>query len=243
MTQAECCSDEPGEPSILRPSNTVGVTHAQASQHLQSVRARLSHTIQDYLAACELVQKTCNTSNGSSVERQQALLAIDAELSTFAVEEGRFQQARNALVNARNVSRMVAPIYSLPTETLARIFSDAACYCKSKTFHSDEPDIANPVTLSGVCRRWRRVAVNHRPLWTHIDLVVTGDQTNRGYHPPEIWEERSQGALLYLNIYQYHLLNYSDAENDEFDNDIYPDEIDSAPMFDRLLTFLSPLMS
>ncbi|KAG8738881.1 hypothetical protein FRC12_016517, partial [Ceratobasidium sp. 428] len=187
------------------------------------------------------MQKTCNTSNGPSTERQRALRAIDEELSTFSIEEARIQQARYTLIDTRNVSRMVAPIYSLPSEILARIFSDAACCCTNETFHEHTPHIANPVMLSGVCKRWRQVAVNHQPLWTHIDLVVAGDNTNRGYHPPEIWEERSQGALLYLNIYQYRLLNYIDVEED-YDN-TYADELDSAPMFNKLLNFLSPLMS
>ncbi|KAG8678513.1 hypothetical protein FRC08_017701, partial [Ceratobasidium sp. 394] len=59
----------------------------QARQELQAVRSRLSQTIQNYLAACESMETAYSTSNTSSPEQEQALLAVDAELSTFGVEE------------------------------------------------------------------------------------------------------------------------------------------------------------
>ncbi|KAG8693264.1 hypothetical protein FRC08_009227 [Ceratobasidium sp. 394] len=210
----------------------------RARQELQAVRSRLSQTIQDYLAACEFMETACSTSNPSSPEREQALLAIDAELSTFGVEEASVRQSRNVLAGIRNRSKMVAPIYLLPSEVLARIFSSAACYCSPETGTDDDFVRPNPVSVSAVCKRWRQVAINHRALWTHIDLGVCLEPTNRRYHSPNIWVERSQGAPLYITIcccFNFEdILDYPTIPNF---NEAYP-----PPMFDRLLHFLTLLM-
>ncbi|KAG9098639.1 hypothetical protein FS749_003358 [Ceratobasidium sp. UAMH 11750] len=213
----------------------------RARQELQAVRSRLSQTIQDYLAACEFMETACSTSNPSSPEREQALLAIDAELSTFGVEEASVWRSRNVLERIRNRSKMVAPVYLVPSEVLARIFSSAACYCSPETGTDDDfvRSTPNPVSVSAVCKRWRQVAINHRALWTHIDLGVCLEPTNRRYHSPNIWVERSQGAPLYITIcccFTFEdILDYPTIPNF---NEAYP-----PPMFDRLLHFLTPLMT
>ncbi|KAG9076919.1 hypothetical protein FRC06_009213, partial [Ceratobasidium sp. 370] len=223
------------------------VTHDQARRQMQSVRARLSHTIQDYLAACQLVQATCaatpQPSYPTSADHEQTLLAIDMELSTFSAEETSMRQAREILTDTRNQSKMTAPVYSLPSEVLTRIFSEATCHCISAPSYDSAPPILSPVTLSAVCRQWRRVAGHHRSLWTHLDLGVSRLYTNRGYYPPEIWAERSQGAPLYINVHQYRTFADGDTDSDGDYPSVRDDALNPAPMVARLLHFLSPLMN
>ncbi|KAG8691301.1 hypothetical protein FRC08_010212 [Ceratobasidium sp. 394] len=227
-------------------SRTRPVTYEQARRQLQSVRARLSHTIQDYLAACQLVRTTCSATPQSSypttVGREQALLAIDVELSTFSAEEAGIRKAREILTDTRNLSKMIAPIYTLPSEVLARIFSEATCYCASTTSHETVVPILSPVTLSAVCRQWRKVATHHRSLWTHLDLEVSRIYTHRGYHSPDIWKKHSQGAALYISIRQYRSFGDGDTDSDDDYLSLRDDAQNPAPMVARLLDFLLPLM-
>ncbi|KAG9081247.1 hypothetical protein FRC06_005701, partial [Ceratobasidium sp. 370] len=229
----------------MAPHTLSGITAGacdRARQELQSVRSRLSHATQDCLVACELMQTAYSSSGCSSAEREQALLAVDAELSAFAAEEANIRRARNVLTDIRNRSRMIAPIYSLPVEILVRIFSRATCYCTLGTDfdHDIVRPILNPILLSAVCRRWRQVAINHRALWTHIDLGVCSEYTGQRYNLPSVWVERSQGAPLYITIRQHYSfdLDYVEyyPEIPRYDEGVPP------PMFGRLLRFLAPLM-
>ncbi|KAG9088600.1 hypothetical protein FS749_002035 [Ceratobasidium sp. UAMH 11750] len=225
---------------------TRSVTYDQARRQLQTVRALLSRTIQDYLATCQLIQTTCSTTPQSSdptmAEREQTLLAIDAELSTFTVEEASIRKAREILTDTRNLSKMTAPVYSLPSEVLARIFSEATCDCTNITTYDPTPPILSPVTLSTVCRQWRNVATRHQSLWTHLDLEVSRLHTHRGYYSPKIWEEYSQGALLYIHIHQYRSFGDGDTDSDVDWLSAGDDNQNPAPMVTRLLDFLTPLM-
>ncbi|KAG8721312.1 hypothetical protein FRC12_019204 [Ceratobasidium sp. 428] len=244
MSQLRISDESSGGPSL----NTEGMTYDQARQQLQSIRARLSHTIQDYLAACQMMQVICSAAPQnlgiSSAGREQALLAIEGELLTFLQEETRVRQSRDILTDTLNRSKMTTPIYSFPPEILARIFSEAACYCTdalAKPFGLLSP-VTNPVALSAVCRQWRKIAINHRSLWTHIDLEVGRLYTDRGYYPSEIWEDRSRGASLYVQIRQYRSFEDGDTDSDvdmlsALDNCQHP-----ASMVTKLLEFLMPLM-
>ncbi|KAG8693926.1 hypothetical protein FRC08_008814 [Ceratobasidium sp. 394] len=197
----------------------------------------------DYLAACQLMNTTCNTSNTLSGERTEALLAIDLELSTFAVEESKLRQARDTLLDTRNRSKMTAPVYRLPSEILARIFSDAACHCPPYPMvHVLVPRILNPLSICGVCREWRHVALGHSPLWTHIDLVVTREDSGHQYPSPEMWTKFSYGASLYVNIRQYRSLHQSGEEDGKAPISPSDFEDSPAPMVVKLGDFLLPLM-
>ncbi|KAG9121646.1 hypothetical protein FRC07_002319, partial [Ceratobasidium sp. 392] len=217
MAQPGYSTSKLGKPSPHPFPSTTTTTYNQARQHLQSVRSRLSHTIQDYLSACKIMQKTCETWNNPSADREQALLSIDAELLALTVEETTMRQARDVLTDTRNRSKMVAPIYSLPSEILARIFSEAACHCTHETNYDNVPPILNPITLSGVCRQWRQVAITYQPLWMHIDLVVGRAHTEAGYFSPEIWKDRSGGAQLSVHVHQYP--SHTDDDMDDEDSE------------------------
>ncbi|KAG8702999.1 hypothetical protein FRC12_018116 [Ceratobasidium sp. 428] len=227
------------------------MTYAQALEQLQTTRSRLSHTIQDYLAAYRAMETTCDVLDTPSVERKQAFSAIDLEISTLATEETSVRQARYVLTNARNKSNMVAPFYKLPPEIMARIFCDAACHCtryriaeRYQIANKIVKPILNPVSIGGVCREWRHIAFGHLSLWQHIDLVVGRENTQQGYLNPEIWLELSRGAPLHINIRQYRLVDEGDIEDGWFYDDISStdDHRDHpAQMACRLRNFLLPL--
>ncbi|KAG8718076.1 hypothetical protein FRC09_013205 [Ceratobasidium sp. 395] len=103
------------------------------------------------------------------------------------------------------------------------------------------PPTLNPISYAAVCRHWRQVAVNHQPLWTHIDLAINVMDENGKYHSPEPWISRSKGAPLYVQVLQPRFcLNdeYRAEEEEECMTDRPP-----APMVKRIMNFLTPLMS
>ncbi|KAG8713347.1 hypothetical protein FRC09_018816 [Ceratobasidium sp. 395] len=219
------------------------MTYAQALQQLQSVRSRLSHTIQSYIAACRAIEITCDVLATPSVEREQALSAIDLEVSTLATEETTIRQARYVLTNARNKSKMVTPVYKLPPEIMARIFGDATCHCtRYPILDKIVCPILNPVSICGVCRQWRHIALGHLPLWQHVDLVVGRENSQQGYLDPEIWLELSRGASLHINIHQYRSVDGGGIEDEHlYDILSTDDRHHPAQMAHRLRSFLLPL--
>ncbi|QRV97112.1 F-box-like protein [Ceratobasidium sp. AG-Ba] len=221
-------------------------TYDFARERLQSAHAALCTAAQEYLAASLLVRSTYSDgSHGSDKppqEREAMLQAIDTELATIPSEIETISLALSTIKSTRDQSKMVAPIYSLPSELLARIFCDASCRCTQRFVHySLGSGNTSPTVLSGVCRRWRAVALSHLSLWTHLDLVVSRRDTGYRYPSSELWLERLQDAPLYVNIRQYHTFDQDEWDDEELENDS-DDERNPAEMVTSLLEFLSPLM-
>ncbi|KAG8721740.1 hypothetical protein FRC08_010621 [Ceratobasidium sp. 394] len=205
---------------------------------------RLSHTIQDYLAACQLIEEmyhaTPHSPHAPPAELEQTLLAVNEELSTLTLNETNFQRSRNILKDIQNRSMMVAPIYALPPEVLARIFSEAACHCTRKIELETVLPMLSPVAIASVCRQWRKVAVNQQSLWTHIDLKASSRDYDYGYYTPEIWAQRSQGAPLYIHIRKH--LSFDEMEWHEDEGSSDHDERHPPLTVRKLLNFLTPLL-
>ncbi|QRV82912.1 F-box-like protein [Ceratobasidium sp. AG-Ba] len=221
-------------------------TYGFACERLQSAHAALCTAAQEYLAASLLVRSTYSGgSHGSDKppqEREAMLLAIDTELATIPSEIETISLALSTIKSTRDQSKMVAPIYSLPSELLARIFCNASCHCTQIFVHySLGLGNTNPTILSGVCRRWRAVALGHISLWTHLDLVVSRRDTGCRYPSSELWLERLQDAPLYVNIRQYHSFDQDEWDEEELENDS-DDERNPAEMVTSLLDFLTPLI-
>ncbi|KAG9090787.1 hypothetical protein FRC06_000874 [Ceratobasidium sp. 370] len=180
-------------------------TPENARQLVFSARARLSHTTEDYLAACQLLASTCVPQPRSSNQhsRELVLSTIDIELLTLKQEEERIQNAHKTLIDARNRAKMTAPIYSLPPETLARIFLEAACHHAHDELERPTRFPSSPVTLSAVCRLWRNIASNARSLWAHLDILIGGTSRRPRYPSSQLWVHHLQGTPLRVHIRQY----------------------------------------
>ncbi|KAG8735131.1 hypothetical protein FRC10_010955, partial [Ceratobasidium sp. 414] len=173
---------------------------------MSSARAQLSHAIEDYLATCKLLASTCVVTQPRSSDRHShelVLSALSTELSTLKQEEDRVQKSKIILIGARNKAKMTAPIYSLPAETLTRIFLEAAChYAHDESKHPTYLPL-NPVTLSAVCKLWRNVAINFRSLWAHLDILIGGKNRQPRYPSSQLWISRLQQTPLHIHIRLY----------------------------------------
>jgi hypothetical protein len=193
---------------------------------LQSARARLSHTTDNYLIACQYLASTCakppQPSNQQS--HQLALSTIDLELSSLTQEEERIQKGREVLTDAHKRPKMAAPIYSLSLEILALISFEVTC---DHTHNDCMPVLPSPMTLSTVCKLWRNLAINCRSLWTYLDLVIGGKIYKIHYPHGKTWAERSQGAPIYVHIRQDRLQLGHDSNGSDGDTDDSDDDMDS----------------
>ncbi|KAG8696817.1 hypothetical protein FRC08_006918 [Ceratobasidium sp. 394] len=187
------------------PSDMNPTTLEDARRQVSSSRARLSRATEDYLAACQLLASTCVPQPQSSNQhsRELVLSAIDTELSAFKEGEERIQKTHQVLVNARNRSKMTAPIYSLPPEILTRIFLEAACHHAHDESKRPTSFPSNPTTLSTVCRLWRNMAINCRSLWSHLDILIDAKGRQPRYPPSQLWIDRLQGMPLRVHIRLY----------------------------------------
>ncbi|KAG8767517.1 hypothetical protein FRC12_006201 [Ceratobasidium sp. 428] len=220
--------------------------HQAARQRLQSVRMRLSDAIIDYNDACRFLEDTCSIAPLASLPRsfelEQTLLTIEKERLQLSLDESSTRKSRDILNDIHHRSRMTAPIYSLPSELLSRIFSEAACHCTASAgdFETVLP-VLDPMVISAVCRQWRQHAINQQSLWTHLDLKASSRDYNYGYYSSSVWLERTQGAPIFVHIRKHLCFSKSYRYDGHSSSD--NDEDTPAPPLQKLMEFLTPLMS
>ncbi|CAE6467368.1 unnamed protein product [Rhizoctonia solani] len=139
---------------------------------------------------------------------------------------------------------LVSPIHLLPPEILIRIF-DLVCHIHSYYFcpaaiHPDRlsktsrPFLKQPVTLSHVCSRWRRITIDLASLWSHIDLFPDQCYDLMLSARLETYVARSAQALLDIHIIlrssnSKDLLALSDNQVDDNACTIFPFLTTAAP--------------
>ncbi|KAG8794424.1 hypothetical protein FRC12_024576 [Ceratobasidium sp. 428] len=220
----------------------MSATQRQARQHLQSVRMRLSDAIKDYHDACQLLETNCSTISWTSLPRSSeselTLLTIERERLQLFLDEDVTRKSRRILKTISDWSRMTSPIYSLPSEILSRIFSEAACHCSLALDIDDVRPTLNPILISSVCRQWRKIAVSQKSLWTHIDLKASSRDYDYAYYSSSIWLERTQGAPIFVRVRKHLAFEPFLSDSDSSDHD----EMRPTPTVRKLSKFLTPLM-
>ncbi|KAF8605389.1 hypothetical protein BDV93DRAFT_521709 [Ceratobasidium sp. AG-I] len=187
---------QPFDPLIRTAPDLLG----DAYQRWKSVRARLAHTIQDYVDACNTLDTALSRHSGQK-SLEQTLVGLDTELSGLEQDYERLSQTHVVLSRHRNQSKELAPINRLPAEILSQIFRFAVCLCphQLRNMTVAKPYIY-PDALAGVCSAWRRAAVNLPSLWSHIDLTINATNTDNYYQCARIWSERAKNTPLDLHI-------------------------------------------
>ncbi|QRW10136.1 F-box-like protein [Ceratobasidium sp. AG-Ba] len=148
---------------------------------------------------------------------------------------------------------MTAKIYSLPTETLARIFQEAICHHGHDETRWPIPRFSSPVALASVCRSWRSIAARSRMLWAHLDILLDPTAREPRYPSSTIWLRYLQGFPIQVHIRQrsfplFHstaVLDQPGAPEDPYSDITRPNHYDHRSVQDNLLrlaAFLNPLM-
>ncbi|KAJ3767668.1 hypothetical protein FB446DRAFT_819576 [Lentinula raphanica] len=96
---------------------------------------------------------------------QQELVELDSEMFRIRVRRNRVQ---NFLDDHRT---LLSPVRRLPTETLAEIFT----HCLPTQRFPIRSLKEAPLLLTMVCRKWRKIAMTHPPLWNALHIHVASE--------------------------------------------------------------------
>ncbi|QRV97054.1 F-box-like protein [Ceratobasidium sp. AG-Ba] len=206
-------------------------TCSVAFGHWKSVRARLEHTIQDYVEACVSLQDALRRSSSATArhERDQVFAGLDSELPLLPAYEKILRNSRSSLSVTRNSSSNLVPINSLPSEIMLTILSLSVCQWifDDYTFVRGEK-LSSATIVSRVCRQWRKLVLGSASFWSLIELSPSGRTNAQGYERATLWVERSQRAALSVSIVRSK--GSGVATTSEWD-------------IRELIKFLTPLMS
>ncbi|KAF8596484.1 hypothetical protein BDV93DRAFT_548333 [Ceratobasidium sp. AG-I] len=168
-------------------------TYGLASSALQQwvdARTHLSKAIQAYIGASTSLESACTP---FSIKSSPGIMDVVGEnLKTLEHEEVDFHRTQAALKKKRNT--YVSPIYALPSELLAYVFT--------ATVHPGRSCASNEQVkrdLSRVCSHWRQVALDVCPFWAQSALTCTIDQTLQG-KMAEAMMELSRMHDVYVDV-------------------------------------------
>ncbi|KAG2044629.1 hypothetical protein BDR03DRAFT_995811 [Suillus americanus] len=105
------------------------------------------------------------------------------------------EEKANIVQSNASPRQFSSSIWRLPTEILSEIF----LYCLPVPDDVLPSPIRAPVLLTGICRRWREVAVNFPSLWCTLQLVADDDWYRRARFY-DSWLKRSGGLPLSLTL-------------------------------------------
>ncbi|KAG8724158.1 hypothetical protein FRC09_000052 [Ceratobasidium sp. 395] len=213
-------------------------THEAIFQHWKVSNNQLARSIQDYVEACAALEASLATPSRDTISRkiQNKIFAdLDPELSSLPLHEQRLQEVRSRLNETRNSSQLLAPINDLPPEILTMIFSLATRSWINEDYQQVGPfNISHTSHLSGVCRLWRHLILQCHTFWSELHLSLTGPLSKAHYERAALWAERSQSALLTLDVQEGRV-----QEDDEFR--VGPPVWNNSDI-SRAIAFLVPLM-
>ncbi|KAG8716977.1 hypothetical protein FRC09_014935 [Ceratobasidium sp. 395] len=152
----------------------------------------MTSTTHSYLSTSATLRAACTNSVSQPAERfavEEALVAIDSELESLALEEDILRDGRALLAATRNHSTRLTPVNALPSEILSRIFAfSKGCYCI-------RDGNLRPDSFTSVCVYWRQVALAATDLWTHIDMGPTTP-----YSLTELLLDRSKDTPIHVHV-------------------------------------------
>ncbi|KAG8796305.1 hypothetical protein FRC12_000720 [Ceratobasidium sp. 428] len=133
---------------------------------------------------------------------------IDEEMLNLSIFRSRVDSVKAALSYSRNTSMALAAINKLPVEVLGTMFSLVQRYCVHDIIIEQlpQPSISQLAdVISRVCTHWRKIALNTRELWSHIDLAVNGGHAlfERLHDRAKLWLERARGCPHHLHMHEF----------------------------------------
>ncbi|KAG2141890.1 hypothetical protein DEU56DRAFT_754857 [Suillus clintonianus] len=139
-------------------------------------------------------------------ERQQQLdgvvhdiMGLESVVDSIKNLHQQLVEKKVKITQSMNLHKgLVSALWRFPTEVLSQIFHQ----CLPETKMLLPSMLKAPILLTGICRRWREVAVGMPSLWCSLRLYVEVD--DRHWHRAafcyDMWLKRSRGHPLSLAI-------------------------------------------
>lgn len=175
----------------------------------------LCSALDKYLGACSAIQNHYQQTNALTGVPRALAERVVSELALVTSCEAKIRQARSTISQAVNISSIVAPINSLPSEILIRIFHLVVNTrpCDLKYHGGAKVILPNyPEFLSHVCTRWRQIVRDSPSLWSHIDIVPFNCLNQAFKTRAEASISRAGDSLLDIHLYEPELYNNFDHE-------------------------------
>ncbi|KAG8716949.1 hypothetical protein FRC08_008489 [Ceratobasidium sp. 394] len=186
-----------------------------------SVRYNLHQAFQEFFNACRVLDNTRQSRHRVDAQMRQVMSNhLEEEISSLSSLQHSIQSAKEALVRTWNNSIVLVPINMLPLEILSHIFTLGQRCCVHDLVAHSHRRIATSALfdiLSNVCTNWRRVALNIRKLWSHIDLIMNIDHNL--FHilceRAKLWLKRARGCPLHIHLHELRENGDADQERVE----------------------------
>ncbi|QRW13364.1 tigger transposable element-derived protein 6 [Ceratobasidium sp. AG-Ba] len=164
-------------------------------------RDSLSSALQCYLDTCLWFRDASLQSSFRLNEPAAIFQTFDQELQNTPAYVSKLHKAHAALAVARNHSRKLVPINSLPREVLTRIFGivtgfrreDPCPFLGTESLH-------RPDSLSEVCSFWNQLVKSTPSLWSCIELVVSRRMQPNSYALASQFLRFSNGVPLSIRL-------------------------------------------
>ncbi|KAG9101773.1 hypothetical protein FS749_003462 [Ceratobasidium sp. UAMH 11750] len=183
-------------------------------RQLETARSLCSDFIKQYTGGCAALSALAKGSLGFVPSNLAAIhslsLAVDNELQSLEALESHLRGLKSSVTGLKlslaatknEALNTRAPINSLSPELLIHIFTLVREYDGNSAAYWDvfgtrspykrlvniKPGMRAAVTLSSVCKHWRRVAVNYPPLWAQFSVPF-----------PRLLEPSGVGVQVWLN--------------------------------------------
>ncbi|KAG8681156.1 hypothetical protein FRC08_015812, partial [Ceratobasidium sp. 394] len=173
-----------------------------------SMRHNLHQAFQEFFNACQLLDNAGQSRHRVDAQTRQVMSHhLEEEISSLSSLQHSIQSAKGTLVRARNNSVALVPINMLPLEVLSDIFTLGQQHCVHNMvtqYHAQTAAFRLVDVLSRVCTNWRRVSLNIRELWSHIDLIMNTDHELFGAlcGRAELWLKRARGCPLHIHLHE-----------------------------------------
>lgn len=149
----------------------------------RDAQRQLDEAIQCYLQrAADIEAATSNPIHYSSDHQllETAIQEAYQDLHVLPFRADQLLQARTTLNRLRNRSTSLTPVNRLPLEVLLQIFRLTVWQTPCARC---DPSVSNPtlakydhlkalLTLTHVCKHWRKIAINMPSFWSHVGLAL-----------------------------------------------------------------------
>ncbi|QRV89183.1 F-box-like protein [Ceratobasidium sp. AG-Ba] len=180
----------------------------EAFNQWQSAYGQLQSAVYIFHLACD----TLHIAFLEQVGHSKSFASIGSRLAQVIEErgslshlEGKILESRTMLCRTMSSPNSLVPINSLPAEVLSHIMIlvSALCLCLAEYDRNVSLRIHPLAAIPLVCTHWRRLAIDTKSLWAHIDIeeaVISGGSGASLINRAILWQGWAHDIPVHLHF-------------------------------------------